>query len=205
MKYEKKPHADRKLQISQAALELIADHGLEGVSVGRIARQVGLVPSALYRHFKNKDEIIMAANGLLQSKIQNHLNAALQQHNNPLDQLELFMMGIIRIIREVRALPRIVFAPDRTPEAARHKSLALQNLTDYLTQVATIIENGRKQKLITISTDSMTLATMLWGTILPGAILWNLTNGDFDVTRYAHKAWKTFRHTLIQKSFKGEV
>ncbi len=205
MKTPKQRHTDRKLQIAQVALELIADQGLETVSVGRIARRIGLVPSALYRHFTGKDAIIMAAVGLLQTKIHSHLETARREHENPLDQLETFMMGIIRIVREVRALPRIVFAPDRTPEAAGRKSLALTNLQGYLGQVADIIENGRREGVVTADVDSMTLAMMLWGTILPGAILWHLTDGGFDITRYARKAWLTFRRTLTQAPRAKEV
>jgi len=33
---------------------------LVGLSLAAVARRVGLVPSGIYRHFKNKDEILLA-------------------------------------------------------------------------------------------------------------------------------------------------
>lgn len=59
----------RKEQIAQAALELVAAGGLMKLSVAAVARRVGLVPSALYRHFKGKDEVLDAALGLIQDKL----------------------------------------------------------------------------------------------------------------------------------------
>jgi AcrR family transcriptional regulator len=40
----------RQEQIAGAALELIAMRGLDELNIGALARQVGVVPSAIYRH-----------------------------------------------------------------------------------------------------------------------------------------------------------
>ncbi|MBC7292919.1 MAG: helix-turn-helix transcriptional regulator, partial [Thermoleophilia bacterium] len=43
--------ADRKAQIVQVTLQLVAQYGLHGVSMSRIAEAVGVSNAALYRHF----------------------------------------------------------------------------------------------------------------------------------------------------------
>jgi AcrR family transcriptional regulator len=56
-----KLHTDiRQEQIVHAALNVVASHGLKGLTVQRVARQVGLAPSAMYRHFQRKDEVLTA-------------------------------------------------------------------------------------------------------------------------------------------------
>lgn len=59
----------RKKQIVQAALSLVSSHGLKGLSVAGIASRVGLVPSAIYRHFKNKDQVIDAILDLIRERL----------------------------------------------------------------------------------------------------------------------------------------
>ena len=54
MRAEKQHSEVRQDQIVKAAMALIAEQGLKGLSVAAVARRVGLVPSALYRHFKEK-------------------------------------------------------------------------------------------------------------------------------------------------------
>ena len=44
--------AFRKQQIAQTALNLVARDGLQAMSIAEIAHQLGLVPSAVYRHFR---------------------------------------------------------------------------------------------------------------------------------------------------------
>lgn len=46
-----------KEKILDAALELISQYGYKGASVRKIAKAVGIRESAIYNHFKNKEEI----------------------------------------------------------------------------------------------------------------------------------------------------
>ncbi len=48
-----------KISISKAAMELFAIHGYKGTSVRKIASKVGIRESALYNHFKNKEDIFL--------------------------------------------------------------------------------------------------------------------------------------------------
>ena len=59
----------RQQQIVQAALSLISSHGLKGLSIAGIASRVGLVPSAIYRHFKNKEQVIDAILDLIRERL----------------------------------------------------------------------------------------------------------------------------------------
>src|ERR1035437_10322859 len=48
--------ADRRAQITQVALELVAKHGIQGVYLSRIAAAIGISDAALYKHFASKDD-----------------------------------------------------------------------------------------------------------------------------------------------------
>ena len=50
----------RQEQIAEAAIELIAAEGVNSLSIAGIAERVGIVPSAFYRHYKSKDEVLDA-------------------------------------------------------------------------------------------------------------------------------------------------
>lgn len=44
----------------QAAEAILNDEGLTALSVRRVAREVGVVPSAVYNHFENREELLAA-------------------------------------------------------------------------------------------------------------------------------------------------
>ena len=47
-----------KEKIVEAAIDLIAENGYKGASVRKIAAKVGIRESAIYNHFKNKEDIL---------------------------------------------------------------------------------------------------------------------------------------------------
>jgi AcrR family transcriptional regulator len=46
--------------ILEAAARLATTHGLEGLSIGELAKQIGMSKSGLYAHFKSKEELELA-------------------------------------------------------------------------------------------------------------------------------------------------
>jgi len=61
-KTEKKriPSAERKEQIIAGAMSLIFEKGISGMTMAGIAQKVGISEPALYRHFENRREILLA-------------------------------------------------------------------------------------------------------------------------------------------------
>lgn len=53
--------ADRKGEIVSSTLDLILEYGLAGATMSKIAGKVGITEPALYRHFKNRKEIMLAS------------------------------------------------------------------------------------------------------------------------------------------------
>ena len=51
----------RQEKIVRAALETIAEYGIQGATISRIAKGAGITPAALYSHFENREAILLAA------------------------------------------------------------------------------------------------------------------------------------------------
>ena len=66
----------RREQIAEAALSLVASQGVRRLSIASIARRVGLVPSGIYRHFKNKGEVLDAVLDLVEKRLHANVEAA---------------------------------------------------------------------------------------------------------------------------------
>jgi AcrR family transcriptional regulator len=54
--------AERTEAIVSAGLSLVVRHGIDGLTVSRLASAVGMTPGALYRYFDSKDAIISELN-----------------------------------------------------------------------------------------------------------------------------------------------
>jgi len=75
-----------KQKILEAAIDLFSQNGFSAVSVREITKQVGIKESALYNHYKTKDEILETIYTLFQMEQQKSLP--------PVEQLE----GILKAV-----------------------------------------------------------------------------------------------------------
>jgi AcrR family transcriptional regulator len=70
------PTGARRSQIITATLRLVAERGLAGASMSRIAQAVGISNAALYRHFPSREDILIAAHDVLMERVVAWLNSS---------------------------------------------------------------------------------------------------------------------------------
>ncbi len=186
----------RKEQLAQAALNLIAEQGLKALSVARVARRVGLVPSAIYRHFACKDALMDAVIALIRERLHRNIAAVTEQTPDGLDRLQLLLLAHVRVIRENRGILRFVFSDELHRGRPERKALVYEMVDSYLQRVAALVTQGQRDGSIRKDLNPETVAVMFLGLIQPAAILWHLSDGRFDVTKQAQRAWPVFRSAV---------
>lgn len=185
----------RREQIAEAAMSLVANQGLRRLSVAAVARRVGIVPSGIYRHFKSKDEILDAVLDRIEERLLANVREAREENADPVECLKGVLMRHIRLIREgkIISIPRMIFSEDVYTGNPGRKQRVLQILRGYENEIGQIVRLGQSQGRIRPELDVEAVTMMLFGIIVPAGILWHLTEGGFDVTRHAQRAWKLFR------------
>ena len=79
---------DRRTQILQAAIEMIADEGYAGLSMRALARAVDMKLGALQYHFRTSDDMLRAVVSYIANAYDSSFNS-LKQKDNPPDVIQL--------------------------------------------------------------------------------------------------------------------
>ncbi|MBI2469841.1 MAG: TetR/AcrR family transcriptional regulator [Planctomycetes bacterium] len=190
----------RQDQIAKVALNILGSHGISGLSMTNVARPLGIVPSAIYRHFKNKDEMVDAAITYFQERLLGNTNAVCAETPDSLKRLKMLLMRHIKFIQENhQSFPRIVFSDDVYNRHPERKTKIYGLIRCYLKRIGEIISQGQHEGRIRPDADPETLSLMFLGMIQPAAILWHMSDGKSDVTKHTEKAWKIFNEYLKAK------
>jgi AcrR family transcriptional regulator len=196
----------RQKQIVKAALKLAAPHGLKGVSIIAIANEVGLVPSAVYRHFKNKDQVIDAIFDHIADQLQANVKKVSKKEGDVLERLRWLLMLHIQLIQESQGILRIVFSEEVMSGPPERKAKVYAIIREYLGAVADMIRKGQEKGEIRADIDPGTTSVTFLGLIQTSAILWHLSGYKFDVANHAGKAWKMFLEGIAsQKQTGGQL
>ena len=145
---------------------------------------------------KNKEEMVEAALRLVRQKVFENINAVCAATPDALDRLERLLTLNVRMIREIQAIPRVVFAEGVFGEGQGRRNKIYQMLRGYMAKVEEIIAQGQRAGEIRAELDARTLAVIFWGLLPPAIILWHVSEGRFDVTRHVEKSWEMLRAGL---------
>lgn len=80
----------REQLILRAAEKLFHERSFDGAGVDAIAREAGIVGSGVYRHFRSKDEILLA---LVEQAVDALLERVGDPLGDPLDELESLLIA----------------------------------------------------------------------------------------------------------------
>ncbi len=194
----------RRIQVAQAALELIAAQGMKGFNLTRLAHRVGLAPSAIYHHFKGKDDILDAVLDLLQDRLQGNLRSAREATRDPIAQLRRLLTAHAQLVLGYSALPRILFSEEVYGGSAPRKARLNEIILNYLQGVAAIVRDGQAAGVVRRELDPDTLSVMFLGLLQPTAILWHLSDGSFDATGQVERAWPIFLDAIRVRADNGK-
>ena len=50
--------SERQKEIINASLEIIAENGIQSLTIKNLSKKIGLVESAIYRHYESKTQIL---------------------------------------------------------------------------------------------------------------------------------------------------
>lgn len=154
--------ADRRQQIVEVTMDLVARHGVQATTTSRIAAAAGVSEATLYRHFTSRTEILLAAMDLVYERVFKVIHSA--DEESALERLRgigRYHSGIIADDTEgfVYPLFEFVAAP---PECGLREDLA-QRQRAAIESLSAILEEGKEQGLVQQEVDTSQIAWELVG------------------------------------------
>lgn len=187
----------RREQIALAALNLISQQGLESLSIAGIAKEIGLVPSAIYRHFSGKKEILYAVNDLIRNRLLGIVKHVCSECSDPIERLRKLLSLHVSLIKTHNGIPRYVFSVESSADHPDRQEHLYQTIQLYLGKVSGIIKDGQLSGRICKDLDADAISYMFLGLLQPAIFLNHLSAGQFDIEAQTEQAWNVFRETII--------
>lgn len=185
----------RREQIAEAGLRIAAE-GLPAITVERVAAEVGVVPSALYRHFRDKDAILDAVLDLIRTRILGNAADAMAEGRNALDALRLLQKRQVAFVGEHPGMLKAMFSGEFFASSPARLERARVMQRNFIQAVVSMMERGQDERLLRTDVPAEDLAFNFLGTILPALFVRHVQGEAFDVAERGEKSWKLFEKTV---------
>lgn len=187
----------RQQQITEAALHVIGQKGINGATTAEIAAATGISEGNLYRHFRSKEEIIKAIIDKIGTDLSSILTSA-TEIDDPVKKLELIFNRHISYIEGHVGIPRTIFSEETIVVNENLRVKIGSTISNYFQGVKKIVEQGQRDGLIDLEMDSLAIVSMFIGTIHFLVTRWMMSNFSLVLTDEVDGLWKNIEKAICR-------
>lgn len=183
---------DLRTRITTAAEELLLADGPDGVSMRKIAQKVGVTPPAIYRHFRDKDELLDTVIGSGLEILGRYLEPAFRAPD-PYTRLLGFVDGYLEFALEQPRFFDLAFLV-RGPATRISEELERHNRATFkfaIEQVAACMEMGLLRR-----GDPIETAVLVWSTAHGLVVLYKMNRLEGDEQAFRRMFRGAMKHML---------
>ena len=186
----------RQIEIIDASKDLIGEKGVQTLTIKNLANKMSFSEPALYRHFKDKTEIIKALlvfhKDIIQSGVLNILNSK----KDTLKKFEEILKFKFAHIEKNPALVMVIFSETSFQYNSVLSKVVRKILEERTKKIITLIEIGQQEGSIRQDIDAVQLATIFLGCIRTTILSWKLAGFKTDLKSDGGKIWETLKILL---------
>ena len=175
----------RQLEIIEAAGKILTEKGINGLTTKKVAQEMNFSESALYRHFSNKEEIIVCMLNYLALNMDQH--SIELENKNPIEQLKNFFQNQFRFFESQPYFVIAVFSEGLLEESEKINHAIKSLMNKRMQLLKPIIQIGQEKRAITNDLDSDELIHILMGSVRLFMLKWRMSKFEFDIQTEGNK------------------
>lgn len=189
----RQPTEERRRQIADAALKVIAERGLGRFTTQAIAAEIGVSDGMIFRHFASKEDIVLAALDRVEERL---FEGFPPEDADPLVRLELFFRFRASLVGANPVIARLAFSEELPhaagPRGAQQVESWKQRSLDF---IVSCVDEAAAQGRIPRGLPVREVGVMVLGTLIALVRFGELAAGPAA----ANRAWSVIERMIGRK------
>jgi len=177
----------RQFEIIEAAGKLLSTGGISNLTTKNLAQQMKFSEAALYRHFKNKNEIVIGMLNYLAMSMDNRLEEVLKSTEDPTTKLEFLFTNQFKFFSKNRHFLVAIFSDGLWENNSDIHNAVKGVMTVKKKHLNSIFSEGINTKQFTSKINTEGLIQIAMGTFRLHLLKWKMDNYNFDLEKTGKK------------------
>ncbi len=175
--------SDRQLEIIEAAGKILTASGVGGLTIKNLAKEMKFSESAIYRHFRSKEEIIISLLEYLAASMDERYKKAVSSEQTPEEKFTALFQNQFSFFKKNPHFVVAVFSDGLMEESQRVNETILKIMGVKMKHLMPIILEGQQKKSFTNTITSDELMHIVMGTFRLQMFKWRVANFQFDISK----------------------
>ena len=192
-------HAVRELAGGQEIAWALQQRHIEERSYRWLAKRLGITEPAIYRHFENKIQILIALLDLLKKNTSTLFDAELNSNKPAIKKIERLFERHFEMFAEIPSLASVIFSE----EIFRNEDQLIAKISEVIEhnnqKLLTILKEGQKKKEIRGDIEVSHLVIFIMGALRLFVKKWQFSGFSFDLEKEGAKLILSVRQLMVKQ------
>jgi TetR/AcrR family fatty acid metabolism transcriptional regulator len=171
----------RQLEIIEAAGKILTTSGVGGLTTKNLAKEMQFSESALYRHYPNKEEIVIALLEYLATNMDERFSKGLSIIQTPEEKFVSLFRNQFSFFKKNPHFVVAAFSDGLMEESQRINDTILKIMGTKIKYLSPIILDGQKMNVFTKSILPDEIVHIVIGAFRLQMYKWRIANFQFDI------------------------
>lgn len=189
----KKKDELKEERILNAAVALIAEDGIAGLSMSKLTKASGVPHASIYTYFDSKDELLRQVYAYTIKKMCCYV---MDGFDDSLSVQDCLWEYCLRFVDYMETHTDAYLVYEQFMSSPLSKQLQLENVTDAFSPMYGFVEKAQKEGLIKLTLHPIVVLsyfTLPLAGIIKGKIFWGNPSGDFVYRLLFEASWDAVR------------
>ena len=189
---------ERQIEILHETKELIGEKGIQNFTIKNLASKMSFSEPAIYRHFKDKTQILTSLLKYNSEIINTQVDQILDSKENTLTKFQKILNFKLSHIQRNPSIVMIVFAENAYQNCDRLSEIVAKIMKRRTERMIKLLKEGQKNNEIRNDVNTEQLAKIIQGGIRETILSWKLSGFKTSLSQEGEKLWITIQK-LIKK------
>lgn len=188
----------RQQEIIESAGKLLMQKGVKGLTTKNLALEMNFSESALYRHFNNKEDIIVLLLDYLGSNIKDRLNIISEKKITSEEKLKQLFSSQFQFFSQNTHFVVAILSEGLFDES-ENINQSIMKIVHYKTELITkIIEVGKENNEFKNSIETQEIVHIVMGSFRMMMLKWKLSKFEINLINQGNKIMNTAIKLLLK-------
>jgi len=181
----------RQQEIIESAGKLLMEKGIKGLTTKNLAQEMAFSESALYRHFKNKEDIIVLLLDYLANNIKERLDVIAEKDSTSHEKLKQLFSSQFQFFSKNPHFVVAILSEGLFDESEKINQSIMKVIHYKMQLITKIIENGKLNNEFTNDIETQEIVHIIMGSFRMMMLKWKFSKFEIDLINQGNKIMDT--------------
>ena len=189
-------YTERQKEIIEVSIQLIAEKGIQQLTIRNLSKRIGISEPAIYRHFESKLDILLAILSHFKTSNKETVKHIKSMDRTAIEKIEMMFLSHFERFVEKPALAAVIFSEEIFQNDKRLSKQVAAIMKLNQDAVSTLILLGQQNSEIRKDIPEEQLSLILLGALRLIVKKWQLSDHSFNLLTEGTALWQSIKKII---------